>query len=163
MAERKRDSATGSHPVRRAGAEDAGDVARLLHDFNTEFSEPTPDVRTLTERARQMVGDGELTVLLVGEGPDGIAQLRFLPSIWSSAPSCYLEELYVAPPLRGRGMGRALLEAAMDAAREAGADHIDLNTGETDTAARALYESAGFTNREGREDGARMLYYERDL
>ena len=153
----------GEHLVRRAGIEDAADVARLLHDFNTEFDEPTPDVPTLTERARQMLGDGVLTVLLVGEGPDGLAQMRFLPSIWSSAPSCFLEELYVAPPLRGRGMGRALLEAAMEAAREAGADHIDLNTGETDTAARALYESVGFTNREGGEDGPRMLYYERDL
>ena len=60
-------------------------------------------------------------------------------------------------------MGRALLEAAIDAAREAGADHVDLNTGETDIAARELYESAGFTNREGGEDGPRMLYYERDL
>jgi ribosomal protein S18 acetylase RimI-like enzyme len=102
-------------------------------------------------------------VLLVGEGPDGLAQMRFLPSIWSSARSCYLEELYVAPALRGRGMGRALLEAAMDVAREAGADRIDLNTAETDATARALYESAGFTNREGGEDGPRMLYYERDL
>ena len=149
--------------VRRATAEDAADVARLLHDFNTEFSEPTPGVPILTERARRMLGDGELTVLLVGDGPNGLAQMRFLPSIWSSAPSCYLEELYVAPSLRGQGMGRALLEATIAAAREAEADHIDLNTGETDTAARALYESAGFTNREGKEDGPRMLYYERYL
>jgi ribosomal protein S18 acetylase RimI-like enzyme len=51
----------------------------------------------------------------------------------------------------------------MDAAREAGATHIDLGTGETDTAARALYESCGFSNREGAPDGPRMLYYERDL
>ena len=34
---------------------------------------------------------------------------------------------------------------------------------EDDTAARALYESAGFTNREGRPDGPVMLFYERDL
>jgi ribosomal protein S18 acetylase RimI-like enzyme len=153
----------GEHRVRRAGVEDAADVAHLLHDFNTEFNQPTPDVPTLTERARQMLGGGELTVLLVGEGPDGLAQMRFLSSIWSDARSCYLEELYVATPLRGWGMGRALLEAAMDVAREAGADRIDLNTAETDTAARALYESVGFTNREGSEDGPRMLYYERDL
>jgi ribosomal protein S18 acetylase RimI-like enzyme len=163
MGDRDRHAAPGEHLVRRAGVEDAADVARLLHDFNTEFSEPTPDVPALAERAGQMLGDGELAVLLVGEGPDGLAQLRILSSIWSSAPSCYLEELYVVPPLRGGGRGRALLEAAMDAAREAGADRIDLNTAETDTAARALYESAGFTNREGGEDGPRMLYYERDL
>ncbi|HEX2097337.1 MAG TPA: GNAT family N-acetyltransferase [Solirubrobacterales bacterium] len=149
--------------VRRATPEDAAKIARLLHDFNTEFGEPTPGVEVLTERAERMIAAGELTVLLVGEGPDGLAQLRLAPSIWSDAPGAYLEELYVAPAKRGQGMGRALLEAAMDACREAGADHIDLNTGETDTAARGLYESAGFTNREGGPDGPRMLYYEREL
>lgn len=151
------------HRVRRASAEDAADVARLLHDFNTEFGEPTPGAAALAERGARMLAAGELTVLLAGEGPSGIAQLRFSPSIWSDAPGACLEELYVAPAARGRGMGRALLEAAMELAREAGADHIDLNTGETDTAARALYESSGFTNREGAPDGPRMLYYEREL
>jgi GNAT superfamily N-acetyltransferase len=163
MGDRDRHAARGEHLVRHAGVEDAADIARLLHDFNTEFDEPTPDVPTLTERARQMLGDGELTVLLVGDGPDGLAQLRFLSSVWSNALSCYLEELYVVPPLRGGGRGRALLEAAMDTAREAGADRIELNTAETDVAARALYEASSFTNREGGEDGPRMLYYERDL
>jgi ribosomal protein S18 acetylase RimI-like enzyme len=149
--------------VRRATPEDAPDVARLLHDFNTEYDEPTPGVAVLAERAGRMLASGELTVLLAGDGPDGLAQLRLSASIWSDAPGAYLEELYVAPAKRGRGMGRALLEAAMDAAREAGADHIDLNTAESDEAARALYESAGFTNREGGPDGPRMLYYEREL
>jgi hypothetical protein len=40
---------------------------------------------------------------------------------------------------------------------------MDVGTSEDDTAARALYESAGFTNREGRPDGPVMLFYERDL
>jgi ribosomal protein S18 acetylase RimI-like enzyme len=151
------------HQVRRAAAEDAAEVARLLHDFNTEFGEPTPGVATLAERAERMIAAGELIALLGGEGPDGLAQLRFNPSIWSDSPGAYLAELYVAPARRGRGLGRSLLEAAMEAAREAGADHIDLNTGETDAAARRLYESAGFTNREGGPDGPRMLYYEREL
>jgi ribosomal protein S18 acetylase RimI-like enzyme len=138
-------------------------VARLLHDFNTEFDDPTPDVATLTARAREMLAAGEIVVLLIGEGPEGLSQFRFLRSIWSGAPDVYLEELYVAPARRGNGIGRALLEATMATAREGGATHIDLNTGETDTAARALYESVGFTNREGGEDGPSMLYYELDL
>ena len=69
----------------------------------------------------------------------------------------------MVPERRGHGQGRALLEAAMRYARERGAAHIDLNTSETDVAARALYESTGFTNREGQPDGPTMLYYERDL
>lgn len=149
--------------MRRAGVEDAADLARLLHDFNTEFDEPTPGVETLTRRVEKLLAEGEVTALLAGEGPDGIAQLRTFPSIWTDGLEAYLEELYVVPARRGEGIGRALLEASMDTARSAGATHIDLNTGETDTAARALYESAGFTNREGDGDGPRMLYYEREL
>jgi ribosomal protein S18 acetylase RimI-like enzyme len=102
-------------------------------------------------------------VLLVGIGPDGFAQLRFRISLYTGALDAYLEELYVVPERRGHGLGRALLEAAMDHARARGAAHIDVNTSVADTAAQALYESAGFTNREGGPEGPQMLYYERDL
>jgi ribosomal protein S18 acetylase RimI-like enzyme len=147
-------------PLRVAGVEDAGVVARLLHDFNTEFGEFSPGVEALTERAGPLIAAGEITVVLGGEGPDGLAQLRLRPSVWSESPDAYLEELYVAPPLRGRGIGRALLERTLELARERGAGRIDLGTSESDTAAIALYESAGFTNL---EQGARMLFYEREL
>jgi ribosomal protein S18 acetylase RimI-like enzyme len=149
--------------VREAGGADAPEVARLLHDFNTEFSEPTPGVAFLTERTRRLLADREITVLLGGERPDGLALLRFRPSVWTPTLDAYLEELYVAPDRRGRGIGRALLQAAIDAARERGAAHIDLNTSEDDTAARALYERTGFTDRERGPDGPIMFYYERDL
>lgn len=153
----------GDFEARRATPGDAAIVARLLHDFNTEFDEPTPTVELLTERVRELIAGGVIVVLLAGDGPDGLAQFRFLRSVWSEGLDLYLEELYVVPRQRGKGIGRALLEATMASGREAGATHIDLNTGETDTAARALYESVGFTNREGGEDGPSMLYYEREL
>jgi ribosomal protein S18 acetylase RimI-like enzyme len=149
--------------VRRASPGDAPEVARLLHDFQEEFDEPSPGVETLTERYRELIRKREMTVLLVGDGPGGFAQLRYRPTVYSAGLYAYLEELYVVPSLRGKGLGRALLEAAMDAARAEGADHMELGTSETDTAARALYESVGFTNREGSPDGPVMFYYEREL
>ncbi len=51
----------------------------------------------------------------------------------------------------------------MEEARAAGASFIDLGTSEDDVAARGLYESAGFTNREGKPDGPVMYVYEREL
>jgi ribosomal protein S18 acetylase RimI-like enzyme len=149
--------------VRCATPEDAGKVAVLMHDFNTEFDEEIDEEDVLERRYREQLDSGDVTVLLGGEGPNGFAQLRYRGQIYSDAPAAYLEELYVAPPRRGEGLGRALLESAMDVARERGADHIDLGTSEDDVAARKLYESAGFTNREGKPDGPVMLYYERDL
>jgi ribosomal protein S18 acetylase RimI-like enzyme len=89
--------------------------------------------------------------------------LRLRGSVWRGEPEAYLQELYVVPEQRGRGIGRALLEATMTTVRHAGASSIDLATGEDDAAARALYESVGFTNFEPSPGRPRMLFYEREL
>ena len=149
--------------IRLASAADAGAFGELLHAFNAEFSDPRPDAEVIAERAAPLLESGELTVLFAGDGPDGFAQLRFRPSLYTGALDAHLEELYVVPERRGEGLGRALLQAAMEHARKRGAARIDLGTSEDDVAARELYESAGFTNREGGPDGPTMLYYERDL
>jgi GNAT superfamily N-acetyltransferase len=149
--------------ARRAELADVEDIGRLLHDFNTEYDEATPGPQALAERMRQLIGAGDTTVLLVGAGPDGLAVLRFRPSIWTAGLECYLAELYVVPELRGQGRGRALMEAAMELARGEGADYMELGTGEQDVAARALYESLGFSNREGKQDGPLNYFYEREL
>lgn len=150
-------------PVRRAsrGADELV-AARLLHEFNTEYDEPTPAVDALAARLGELLTGEETIVLLAGDAPDGIAVLRLRPALWSAGLECYLAELYVRPERRGQGLGRALLTAAIDTARDAGADHIDLGTSEDDRAARRLYERNGFSNREGR-DGPLMYVYEREL
>jgi ribosomal protein S18 acetylase RimI-like enzyme len=149
--------------VRRAGGADADAIGRLLHDFNREFDDPAPEPAWLAERVRRMIAEGEITVLLVGPGPDGLAALRFRPAIWSEGLECYLAELYVVPERRGHGLGRALMEAAIELARSEGADTMDLGTGDDDHAARALYESMGFNNTGGKPDGAVNYFYEREL
>jgi ribosomal protein S18 acetylase RimI-like enzyme len=145
--------------VRPATPEDADTIARLLHDFNAEFDEPSPGPAKLAERIRRLMSEGEVTVLLA-DG-DGVAVLRFRPDLWTEGLECHLSELYVVPAQRRRGIGRALMEAALELARDRGAEGIDLATSEDDVAARALYESLGFTNDD--LGGVSMLFYERDL
>jgi ribosomal protein S18 acetylase RimI-like enzyme len=149
--------------VRIATSADADVVGQLLHDFNSEFDEPTPGPVILAERIRRLLAASDTTVLLGGAGPDGVAVLRFRAAIWSDALECYLAELYVVPQQRRRGLGRALLQTTMNVARARGADHMDLGTSEDDVAARALYESFGFINRERGDDGPITFFYERDL
>ncbi|MGH2849041.1 MAG: GNAT family N-acetyltransferase [Solirubrobacteraceae bacterium] len=149
--------------VRIADSTDAAAIGRLLHDFNREFDDPTPEPGVIAQRITRLLDGGDTVVLLSGAGPDGVAVLRFRAAIWSEALECYLAELYVVPPQRGRGLGRTLMNAAMDVARERGADHMDLGTSETDVAARSLYESLGFSNREGKPDGPLNYFYEREL
>jgi GNAT superfamily N-acetyltransferase len=149
--------------VRRASPGDAEAIARLFHHFQLEFSEPTPGVEALAVRYEVLIRRHEMTVLLVGDGPDGFAQLRFRPWVYTDGLHAYLEELYVVPARRGHGLGRALLETAIETARDEGATHMELGTGEDDVAARSLYEAMGFTNRERGPEGPRMLFYEREL
>jgi GNAT superfamily N-acetyltransferase len=150
-----------SRNVRLAGRDDADAIGRLLYAFNREFDEPAPEPPVLAERMRQLLG-GDTVVLLAGDGPDGLAVLRFRPAIWSAGLECYLAELYVTPARRGQGLGRGLMEAALRTARERGADTMDIGVDEPDHAARSLYESLGFTNRAG-ENGPLMFVYEREL
>ena len=156
-------SSSADLAIRRADVSDAETIGQLLHDFNSEYDDPTPGPRALGERVRELLAAGEITVLLAGAGAHGLAVLRFRPAIWAKALDCYLEELYVVPERRGQGLGRALMEAAIALARREGAARMDLGTGEDDVAARGLYESLGFSNREGSHDGPVNYFYERDL
>ena len=153
-----------AEPSRLAASDDAPEVAALLHRFNTEYDEPSPGADVLEPRVRQHI-DRELSVfLLAGPRDVGIAQLRFRDYLFTGAPTCYLEELYVVPHRRGEGHGRTLLATAIELARERGATTMELGTALDDTAARALYVSLGFSNFEKEGDpGTQMLYYEREL
>jgi ribosomal protein S18 acetylase RimI-like enzyme len=148
--------------VRPAGMADTEAIGRLLDAFNREFDDPTPGPSALADRFRELL-EGDTVVLLAGEGPDGLAVLRFRLSIWSKGLECYLAELYVVPHRRRQGLGRALMESAIAEARARGADSMDIGVDEPDLPARRLYESLGFTNRVGGSEGPVMYVYERDL
>jgi ribosomal protein S18 acetylase RimI-like enzyme len=138
-------------------------AARLLHAFNTEFGEPTPPQPVLARRLGHLLEGGDTTLLVAGDGPDGVAVVRFRSAIWSEGLEGYLAELYVSPEARGRGLGRALLQAAVHLARERGAVTMEIAVDEPDQAARHLYESLGFSNRSGGPNGPLMYLYEREL
>ena len=151
-----------SHHTRLADHDDADAIGRMLYAFNREFDEPAPAPAALAERMRQLLDGGDTLVVLAGDGPDGLAVLRFRAAIWSAGLESYLAELYVIPARRGRGLGRQLMEAALREASDRGADSMDIGVDEPDRAARRLYESLGFTNRSG-GDGPLMYVYEREL
>jgi ribosomal protein S18 acetylase RimI-like enzyme len=154
-----------SFEIRRAGEGDAHTAAQLLFDFNTEFGDPTPPPGELAVRIEELLEAGDTAILLGALDGDAVAVavLRFRPALWSRAKECYLAELYVAAPPRGAGLGKTLLQGAIDLARGEGADYMDLGTSEDDVAARKLYEGFGFSRTEGRPGGPLNYYYELDL
>ncbi|MHA6798813.1 GNAT family N-acetyltransferase [Bounagaea algeriensis] len=149
---------------RIATAADADEVAGLLDRFQTEFDEYTPGAAALAPRVRAHIAGG-LSLFVLADPPHaGVAQLRFREYLLTGTPVCYLEELYVVPDRRERGHGRKLVQTALEIARERGATTVELGTSASDTAARGLYESFGFTNLEkpGRPE-TQMLCYELEL
>ncbi len=143
--------------VRRATEGDLDLAAHLLHDFNTEYGEPSPGRQVLAERLSEL---DDADVLLAGDV--GVVVLRFRKALWTPGLECYLAELYVRPTHRGRGIGRALVTAAIARAKDRGAHYMDLGTTEDDVAARHLYEALGFRRTEG-DGGPLMFVYEQDL
>jgi GNAT superfamily N-acetyltransferase len=149
-------------PVRRASPDDASVVASLLHDFNVEFATPTPGAEVLAARLERLLDGEDVVVLLAREPPAAVAVMTFRPNVWYEGPVVLLDELYVRPDLRGRGIGSALLTRACALARDRGAGLMEINVDEGDVDARRFYERHGFSSTEpgGTE---RMLYYEREL
>ncbi len=148
--------------VRLAGAGDADSVAELLDAFNREYDEPTPGVAVLSSRVQVLLGNDAM-ILVCGQPSVGVAVLRFREALWSASLECYLAELYVSPDSRGRGLGRALMEAALEIALERGAATMDLGTAEDDIVARTLYERMGFRNTDKPQGDSVNYFYEREL
>jgi GNAT superfamily N-acetyltransferase len=70
----------------------------------------------------------------------GIVHYLFHRSFWTIRDYCYLQDLFVAEAARGRGLGRALIEAVYERARAAGASRVYWLTQEGNATARALYD-----------------------
>jgi GNAT superfamily N-acetyltransferase len=78
-----------------------------------------------------------------GGGGVGLAHCLIHPTTWDTRPSCYLEDLFVAPAARGLDLGRALLEEAKRASTDLGAARLYWHTQEYNGRARSLYDQVG--------------------
>ena len=81
-----------------------------------------------------------IAVLLDGK-VEGITHYSFQNSTWAPVNYCYLEDLFVNPEVRGKGLGRALIDAVLVEAKAAGSSRLYWNTDRTNETARKLYDS----------------------
>ena len=70
----------------------------------------------------------------------GLSHFLFHLSTTRPAGVCYLQDLFTAPALRGKGIGRALIEATAAAAKAQGSERLYWQTRETNATGRALYD-----------------------
>lgn len=129
--------------VRLLEARDKGDWLVLFRDYIAFYRASVPD--DVIELTWTRLMEASAMVGLIAADADGrnvgIALLVFHPSTWSPTTYCYLEDLYVAPAARGRGVGRSLIEAVYAAADARGATRTYWVTEADNAAARRLYDT----------------------
>jgi GNAT superfamily N-acetyltransferase len=127
----------------------AGDLARwrpLWDGYNAFYGRtgPTalPEAVTRTTWARFLDPTEPVHALVAESGAElfGLAHFLFHRSTTLVQPTAYLQDLFTAEDCRGWGVGRALLEAARDAARNAGAARLYWHTQALNATARRLYD-----------------------
>jgi GNAT superfamily N-acetyltransferase len=75
------------------------------------------------------------------EGVIGFTHCLFRPSTWTETDYCYLEDLFVDPNIRGKGIGRALMNKVIEIAKEKNSKRVYWTTQEFNKTARVLYDS----------------------
>ncbi|GAA5083738.1 GNAT family N-acetyltransferase [Microbacterium yannicii] len=130
--------------VRRATVDDAERVAGLLHDFNVEFDTASPGPVVLAERLRGLLAGTQTFALLSGEPAVGIGLVTLRPNVWYPGRVALLDEMYVAPPARGAGIGGAIVERLIADCRRDGVSAIEINVDAGDVDAQRFYERHGF-------------------
>lgn len=146
------------HWIEKPEPRDAEAIARLFHE-DMEDQNLDVELEGLEELARNIVrgardGDPEFicwVARLDEEGPPvGVILANLNYSLKFSGRALWIEELYVTPSARRRGLGRELVEHLLDWAEENGIHGVDLEAYQGNTPASILYRSLGF-HRLGRE------------
>jgi ribosomal protein S18 acetylase RimI-like enzyme len=126
--------------VRAAGPADAPAVAELLVEFNGEGLSPEALARRMEEvqgLETAFLGDWE------GEAA-GLLVLRIAPTLSGADDWAEIAEMYVRPQFRRRGIGRALVEAALACGRNRGCREFHLLVDPSNEAGQAFYAKLGF-------------------
>ena len=103
-----------------------------------------PQAQSVVDSAWRRIVDAQNPHGLVAlDGADevvGLVHYIFHPSTWTEDPYCYLQDLYVDSAHRGKGIGRALIEAVYQRAEEKPASQVYWLTQHFNAEARVLYD-----------------------
>jgi len=125
-------------------------MLELLADFpvphwRTARQIADADLRILLEALHHP--DRESSILVAEDGPGSVAGFVFTTTrldYFTGRPHAHIEVLTVLGPAQGRGIARALLEAAEGWAKGLGHSQVTLNVFANNTRARAVYERLGY-------------------
>ena len=137
---------TGHVIVRPLAPQDEAAWRRLWTAYLTFYKSTVPEAVYASTFQRLLGDDQQDFHAFVAEVDGelvGLVHYLFHRHCWRVENVCYLQDLYADPHVRGRGIGRALIEAVYAAADEAGAPTVYWLTQDFNTQARKLYDRIG--------------------
>ena len=131
--------------VTRATVADVDALLPLFRGYLRFYRRPDDEAPARAFLAAR-IGNGESTVFLARLDGEAVGFTQLYPAFASTilARSWILNDLFVAEAARGKGVSKALMEAARGLAVETGAGELFLQTARTNTVAQSLYESLGW-------------------
>lgn len=131
--------------IRRAGTADLEALLPLVRGYREFYGRPADSTREREfMRGHLERGTSIVLVALIGEAFAGFAQIFPTFNTVRPTPALILEDVFVQPHRRGSGIATALLERALDFARETGAAGMFLETAHDNLTAQRVYERSGW-------------------
>jgi GNAT superfamily N-acetyltransferase len=132
--------------IRPAAASDIPTILRFIHELATYERAPDAVVATEADLLRDGWGENPRFTALIAEynnEPAGFALYFTSYSTWRGHHGIRLEDLYVTPPLRGKGIGKALLARLARIAVDEGCPRLEWDVLDWNAPAIAVYEAVG--------------------
>jgi GNAT superfamily N-acetyltransferase len=132
--------------VREAAADDAATILRFIRELAIYEKAEHEVEATVESLTASIFGEGSVTRALICEEAGealGFAVWFFSYSTWQAKNGLYLEDLYVTPAARGRGVGKALLKRLAAIAVEAGCGRFEWSVLDWNEPAIRVYEAIG--------------------
>ena len=140
-------------------SEDTVAAAELLDAFNREFGAPTPGVEAISGRLAPLLADERTFALLAGHPAVGIALVTLRTNVWYDGLVGLLDELYVVPAERNRGLGTALLQAAETEVLARGGEVLEIGVDGEDVDAQRFYERHGYVHHDDWSNEPSRMYF----
>jgi ribosomal protein S18 acetylase RimI-like enzyme len=137
-----------SMDVKRIDGTESHLVIPLFDRYRVFYKQPSdPDLARRFIQARLDHNESTIFVAIEGNAAVGFVQLYPLFSSVSAARNWILNDLFVEPAFRRHRIGGALIQAALNFARETGGKFVELETGADNAIAQEIYERIGFARR----------------
>jgi ribosomal protein S18 acetylase RimI-like enzyme len=135
--------------IKRIGLTEADLVFGLFDKYRQFYRQPS-DIILAETFINQRLSNNEsvIFVAMEGDSPVGFTQLYPKYSSMRASKNWILNDLYVEMGYRKAGVGRALIEKAMEFAKGHGATFVQLETAVDNYTAQRLYEAIGFIKQE---------------